>query len=237
MKFFRAAEMTLRDLAGRRAPLVLILVVPLVFYAARRSDAGWQGMRMACMGLAWATSTIALFATQAARPLEQRLRQAGLGVADLVGGRAVALGGAASVVGGAYGVVVVLDQGPGKPWVVAIAVVMSALLAVPLGLLVGTLVPRELEGMMVLIMIVGTQTIVDQEQAFAAILPLWSTRELLGYAVDGVGDTGVAYLHAACFGFAMLVAALAITAFRLRRRRHAQFEPAISGGALSRHER
>lgn len=224
--FLRTAEMTLRDLSGRRWVLVLLVLVPLVFYAARRGDAGWQSIRLACMGLAWALSTVALFSTLSARSLEPRLRIAGAAISSLFAGRVLALTAVALVIGGAYALLVTFDQEVERAWAIAAALIVSAVLSVPLGILVGRLIPREFEGMLVLITVVGLQTIVDPGSSLAQLLPLWSTRELLSYGIEGHGDLSAAWTHAAVYGFAVLVAGFAITWSRLRNRRHLVTEPA-----------
>lgn len=222
----RTAEMALRDLTGRRWVLVLLILVPLVFYAARRDDAGWQSIRFACMGLAWALSTVALFSSLSARSLEPRLRIAGASISSLLAGRVLALTAVAIVIGGAYALLVTLDQEVEHPWAITAALLLSAVLSVPLGVLIGRLIPREFEGMLLLITVVGLQTIVDPGSTLAQLLPLWATRELLSYGVEGHGDLNAAWTHAAAYGIAMLVAGFALTWSRLRSRPHLVTEPA-----------
>ncbi|PIE25791.1 MAG: hypothetical protein CSA58_12860 [Micrococcales bacterium] len=200
--------------------LVLLVLVPLIFYAARRSDGSWQGIRMACMGLAWALSTVSLFSTQSALGLEPRLRMAGLPSSALFFGRTFALMACAVAGGGLYAVLISVDQDAVHGWAVAAALMVSAGLSVPLGMLVGRLVPREFEGMLVLITIVGLQTIVDPAQTLAKVLPLWSTRSLLEYGIEGSGNLQDAWLHALGYGTVLLFTGWAITWVRLRRRRH-----------------
>lgn len=221
----RTAEMTLRDLIGRRWVLILLVLVPLVFYAARRGDAGWQSIRFACMGLAWALSTVALFSTLSARSLEPRLRIAGAAISSLLAGRVLALTAVAIVIGGAYALLVTLDQEVEHAWAIAAALLVSAVLSVPLGILIGRLIPREFEGMLLLITVVGLQTIVDPGSTLARLLPLWATRELLSYGIEGHGDLNAAWTHAAAYGIAMLVVGFAITWSRLRSRPHLVTEP------------
>lgn len=214
------AEMTLRDLLGRRGVVLLLVLVPLVFYAARRGDLQGQAIRFATLGLAWAVSTVALFSASSARPLEPRLRLAGLAPAGLLLGRLTSTVGLGVLVAAGYSLLVTVDQDTVHPSSVVLALVASASVAACLGLLVGALVPRELEGMLVLITVVGLQMIVDPEQALATALPLWSTRELVAHAVDGEGDVGSAVAHWVGYATAMAGGALALTAVRLRRRRH-----------------
>lgn len=220
MRVLRTAEMTLRDLFGRGWVLALLMLLPLVFYAARRSDAGWQALRMGCMGLAWAMGTVSLFAQQAVRDLDPRLRLAGVRAWEIFVGRLLALLGVALVVGSVYAVGLVLDQDVLHGWSVAAALLLSAALPVPVGMVVGLLIPRELEGMLVLIMVVGLQTIVDPGRSLAKALPLWSTRNLLSYGVDGVGSLGDSWVHAVVYGGACLLVGFVVSAVRLRRRRH-----------------
>lgn len=229
MRLLRSAEMTLRDLLGRGGVLVLLVLVPMVFYVARRSDFSGQAIRFACMGLAWAVSTVALFSViSSRRGLEPRLRLAGYSAATLYLGRLFALVTAAALVGGLYALIIHLDQDVVHGWAVAVALVASAVLSVPLGMVVGSLAPRDLEGMLVLIMVVGLQMIIDPGQSAARALPLWSTRELINYGVTGAGDLQAAWLHAAGYGLGMVLVGLAIAGIQLRRRRHLVIEPAPS---------
>ncbi len=214
------AEMTLRDMVGRRSVLLLLVLVPLVFYAARREDFQGQAIRFASLGLAWAVSTVSLFSASSARPLEPRLRLAGLGTAGLFLGRLTSTVGLGVVVAGLYSLLITADQETVHPWSAVLALAASASVAAALGLLVGALVPRELEGMLVLITVIGLQMIVDPAQRLAELLPLWSTRELVGHAVDGEGDVTAAVTHWVAYGVGMAVVALVLTAVRLRRRRH-----------------
>jgi hypothetical protein len=174
MRLLRSAEMTLRDLVGRGGVLVLLVLVPMVFYVARRSDFAGQAVRFACMGLAWSVSTVALFSVISSRGLEPRLRLAGHSAPGLYLGRLVALVTAGALVGGLYAVIICLDQDLVHGWAVAAALVASAVLSVPLGMVVGSVAPRDLEGMLVLIMIVGLQMIIDPGESVARALPLWS---------------------------------------------------------------
>ena len=80
------AEMTLRGLARRHGTLALLFALPLLFYVARHALAG-QSVRFLAIGLAWAVSTLALFAALAARSTEPRLRVGGWSWRALLAGR------------------------------------------------------------------------------------------------------------------------------------------------------
>ncbi|MCW3842910.1 hypothetical protein ONA70_22685, partial [Micromonospora yasonensis] len=81
------AEMTLRELVRRRGVLLLLLLMPLAFYLIRRDAYVGQSVRALLLGISWAVSTAALFATGAARDLEPRLRLAGYRTHHLYLGR------------------------------------------------------------------------------------------------------------------------------------------------------
>jgi hypothetical protein len=68
------------------------------------------------------------------------------------------------------------------------------LLAAPFGMLVGYLLPREMEGSLLLTM-VALQMIIDAATAVAKATPFWSSREIGPSAVD---DMGTDYPGARC---------------------------------------
>lgn len=188
MKLVTVAEMVLRDLDRRRAVLGLLFLVPLAFYVARRDQTG-QAIRFASLGLGWGASTAGLFAGNAAKAIEPRLRLIGYSWAQLFFGRLV-----------------------------------------PLGMLIGAAVPRDLEGTLVLIAFIGLQMLIDPAKNSAKLLPFWSSREIGTYAVDPVGsdylDRGLTHGPAVASGLTFV--ALVLTAVHLRRRRHVRIMPQVS---------
>lgn len=214
------AQIAVKELVARRWALVALAMVPLAFYAARRSDAGWQGIRMACMGLSWAISTVSLFSMQAALPIEPRLRLNGARVATLYCGRLLGLLAVASCAAILYCGVVLLDQDVESAWAVVAALTASVWLSVPLGMLVGRLVPREFEGMLVLITIVGLQTIIDPERGSAKALPLWGIRSFLDYAIEGRGDMSDGAIHSGAYMALLITCGYLASSATLRSRKH-----------------
>jgi hypothetical protein len=101
--------------------------------------------------------------------------------------------------------------------------VLTVAVAPPLGLAVAALLPRELEGMLVLLTVVAMQMMLNPDGAVAHALPFWFTREIGVYAVES--DAGTAHVvrgsvHAGItLAVALTLVALATT-FRLRRRPH-----------------
>ncbi|MER7005563.1 ABC transporter permease [Dactylosporangium sp. NPDC000555] len=222
------AEMVARDLLRRRGALALLALVPLAFYLARHNDKVGQSIRFASLGLAFAVCTLALFSSTAAKGLEPRLRVGGYRAWELYIGRLTALIGIGLALGTVYWCIIAVDQDLRRPGAVGLMMAMTVVVAAPLGLLIGAIVPRDLEGALLLITLIGLQFLMDPAKQSARLLPLWSNRELGTYAID-VTDAG--YLqrglaHGA--GCALLLVGLTatLTSMRLRRRRHMRLSSA-----------
>jgi hypothetical protein len=222
IKSLTVAEMALREVARRRSVLVILLLFPLAFYLARRGDHLGQSVRFVCLGLGWALSTAALFAGNAARSMEPRLRLSGYATHQLYLGRLGALWVIGVALSVPYFVLIRVDQHDVRYGAIAAIMALTVAVSAPLGLLLSSLLPRELEGALVLLTVFGLQMIMDPADQAARLLPFWFTRELGTYAID---HTDAGYLqrglvHGAV-ALAVLLAAVAVTAaLRLRRRPH-----------------
>lgn len=181
------AGTSLRELARRRAALLLVVVLPLAFYAARSDEPG-QAVRFLSLGVGWAVATLALFSHVGSRHLDRRLAVVGASPTVLLLGRQLALIGTGFTIAGAYLVLVALAQDVERLWAVALLLGTTVLVAAPLGAVVSLALPRELEGALALLAVMATQMLADPEGTLAKALPLWSTRELTTYAVDPTGD-------------------------------------------------
>lgn len=211
------ARLTLREVARRRTVVALLVLLPLAFYAARRDLQG-QSVRMLALGLGWAVATLALFTASAGRAVDLRLRITGMPVGALVLGRQVAMTVAGLGLGAGYAVLVAVDQDVRRYPAVVLLLVTTVLVAAPLGAAVATVLPRELEGALALLVVLATQMIADPAGSLAKVLPLWSTREIGTYAIDPV-DAG--YLQRGLVHFAVtavLLTALSLVAGAVRLR-------------------
>lgn len=211
------AAMALREVVRRRGVVVLMVALPLAFYLVRRDHTG-QSVRFLALGIAWAVSTLALFGSTAARPVEQRLRLTGMPAPSLVLGRLLAVQGAGIVLAAGYFAVVALDQDIRRLWAVGVLLLLAVLVAAPVGALLAAVVPRELEGALALLTVVSTQMLADPDGAVAPLLPFWSSRQLGTYAIDGTGtgDLATGLLHAGVTIVTCLGVATALFAGRLR---------------------
>jgi hypothetical protein len=225
MRTLTVAEMALREIARRRSVLVILLLLPLAFYLGRRGDHLGQSVRFVCLGLGWALSTAALFAGNAARGMEPRLRLSGYATRHLCLGRLGALWTVGAALSLPYFLLIRFDQQHVRYGAIAVIMALTVAVSAPLGLLLSSVLPRELEGALILLSVFGLQMILDPAGQTARLLPFWFSRELGTYAIDhtGGGYLQRGLLHAAIV-LAVLLALVAVSATRrLRRRRHLTF--------------
>ncbi|GIF71186.1 hypothetical protein [Asanoa siamensis] len=224
------AEMTLRETARRRGVLVLLLVLPLAFYLARRGDHLGQSIRFVCLGLSWALATAALFVGSAARSLEPRLRLSGYRTHQLFLGRLLALWALGVALSAPYFVLILVDQQNVRYAAIAVIMLLGVLVAPLFGLAVSALLPRDLEGMLVLLMVVGLQMILDPAGSASRFLPFWYSREIGTYAIDHTSadyfDRGL--LHGAVTAVLLLAVVAVAFGIRLRRRPHVRIVGGLS---------
>lgn len=221
-KLLTVAEMTLRELGRRRGVLLLLLALPLSFYLIRRGDYVGQSIRSLFVGVGWAVSTAALFATGAARSIEPRLRMAGYRSHHLYAGRLAGLWAMGVLLAVPFLALVAFDAPRVRIGAVALALLFCVTVAAPFGMLIGMLMPRELEGTLVLLTAVALQMLIDPADALSKLTPFWSSREIGTYAVD---LTGADYLvrgatHGIVVTLALVGLVAATSSFRLRRRGH-----------------
>jgi hypothetical protein len=156
------AAMSIREVLRRRGVVVLMVALPLAFYLARRELTG-QSIRMLALGTGWAISTLTLFVVTAARRVDPRLRVAGAPVTALLGGRLLATTGGGLLLAVAWWVLVAVDQDVRRLWAVGPMMLVTALVAAPVGSLIAGLVTRELEGALTLLTVVAVQMLADPD--------------------------------------------------------------------------
>ncbi|MFG1954893.1 ABC transporter permease [Micromonospora sp. NPDC048830] len=206
--------------------LALMLLLPLTFYLIRRDAYVGQSVRSLLLGISWAVSTAALFATSAARELEPRLRLAGYRPHHLYLGRMLGLWVAGLAIALPFFLLVAFDAPDLRYGGVAVAMLCCVAVAAPLGILIGALLPRELEGTL-LLTIVTVQMLIDPAGTGAKLTPFWSSREIATWAVDHTDDEYLARgsLHGLAVTVGMVVVVAAVFSLRLRRRRHLRHLP------------
>lgn len=226
-KLLTVAEMALREMLRRRSVLVILLVLPLLFYLSRRGDHLGQSIRFVCLGLGWALSTAALFAGSAARELEPRLRLSGYRTYHLHLGRLLALWTVGVLLSAPYFLLIRLDQHDVRYGAIALIMVLTVATAAPFGLVLSSVLPRELEGTLVLLTVVGLQMMLDPAGTAARFLPFWASREIGTYAIDHTdgGYLTRGLVHGVVFAVALTALVALASGIRLRQRSHLKFSP------------
>lgn len=184
MTAFVVANLSTREVGRRWAALLLVAGLPLWFYLVRRDLAG-QSTRMLTLGIGWAVSTLTLFVVNASRSVDPRLRLAGASVVSIIGGRLIAMTGVGLALVVGYWMLVGFDQDVLHLWAAGLMMLLTALVAAPLGSLIGALLPRELEGALALLSVCAVQMLADPAGTIAKVMPFWSAREVGTYAIDG----------------------------------------------------
>ncbi|MGX7675938.1 ABC transporter permease [Plantactinospora sp. DSM 117369] len=225
-KIWTVAELALREVVRRRGVLLILLVFPLAFYASRRDDHAGQSIRFVCLGLSWALSTAALFAGSAARGIEPRLRLSGYRAHHLHLGRLLALWTVGAVLSVPYFLLVRFDQDDVRYGAIALIMALTVATAVPFGLALSAVLPRELEGTLVLLIVVGLQMVMDPADTAARALPFWFSREIGTYAIDHTDSGYLArgLVHGVALTLALTAVVATASGIRLRQRRHLRFE-------------
>ncbi len=221
------AEMTLRELLRRRGVLLLLLLMPLTFYLIRRDAYLGQSVRSLLLGVGWAVSTAALFATTAARELEPRLRLAGYRPHHLYLGRMLGLWTVGLVISVPFFLLPMVDGADLRYGGLAAALLCSVAVAAPFGMLIGALLPRELEGTLLLLTVVTVQMLIDPAGSGAKLTPFWSSREIATWTVDNTdqGYLSRGLLHGLVVTALLALGVAAVASVRLRRRRHLRHLP------------
>ncbi|HEX6684758.1 MAG TPA: hypothetical protein VF062_18280 [Candidatus Limnocylindrales bacterium] len=216
------AEMAVREIVRRRMVLAMLLLLPLAFYLSRRSDHTGQSIRFLCLGLGWALSTAALFAGGSARGIEPRLRLSGYPLMHLIIGRLCALWTVGLALSLPYWLLIRFDQDGVRHGAIALIMALTVAVSVPFGLALSAVLPRELEGTLLLLTIFGLQMLMDPAEEATRALPFWFSREIGTYAVDhtdsGYLERGLIHGLAAAILLTALVATF--SAIRLRHRAH-----------------
>jgi hypothetical protein len=208
------AEMHGRDLLRRHIALALLVALPMLFYAASQG-AGRDAIPAGGIGMAFAVSGATLFSALSSLAVDQRLVLGGYRPIELLLGRLLFLGPLGLMIAAAFAALMAGVSHPARPVLLGVAVGVVALQSVPFGLAVAALVPRELEGTLVVIGIVGMQMATRGEGLIAKMLPFYGPRRLIDVAVSGHGAVAGPFLQTALYGVALLLIARAFLGTRL----------------------
>lgn len=210
------AEMQGRDLLRRRLALLILVALPLTFYLA--NAAARYSPVLAGVGMSWAVAGAALFAVLAARSVDPRLVQAGFHPGELLLGRLLLLVGVGMLLAAVCAAVVLPISTPPRPLMLLPGVALAAFIGVPLGLAVAALLPRELEGMLTIIGVVGIELSLPTSAGLAPFLPLYGPIKVLALASGDAGSPLPWLLHGSAYAAVLFALAVLVWTRRVRLR-------------------
>jgi hypothetical protein len=219
MNVILLARLQGRELLRRRLALGLLVGMPLAFYltsvGAEGGDAELWSAVSGAIGMGFAVCGAAFFSMLAGRGVDPRLVLAGWRPAQLIGGRLLLLGAVAVVIGAMFFGLMQVMWRPDDAAALAAAIATAALVSVTAGLAIAALLPRELEGILFVIIFVGIQMGIPPTTAAGQYIPLYGPQELLIRATSGGSLLGP-ILHATGWAAVLLLVALLTWRRRLR---------------------
>ncbi|MGZ6993377.1 MAG: hypothetical protein ACXVKJ_19870, partial [Ilumatobacteraceae bacterium] len=198
------AEMHGRDLVRRHAALGLLIALPLSVYLASAGDDS-RAPVTGGIGMSFAVSGAALFSIMSAREVDQRLVLAGYRPLELLLGRVAFLGPLALSIAAGFAVLMARLSHPARIWIVVLGLAAVGLQAVPFGLAIGAAVPRELEGTLALIGVIGVQLASHSDSAATKVLPFYGPRRLIEAGLVEHGALLLPALVTVAYGIGLLV--------------------------------
>ena len=213
------AEMHGRDLTRRHIALGLLIALPASFYLASMGS-GVEAIVAGGVGMAFSVSGATLFSILSSSEVDQRLVLSGYRPLDLLIGRLMFLGPLGLLIAGCFSGVMIAVSNPARPWLTLLGVSAVAMQSIPFGLAVGAAVPRELEGTLVLIGVVGMQLAVDPDSPVSKVLPFYGPQELIHASLVPSAALAGPLLLTVTYGFALLVVARLFVARRVGVARH-----------------
>jgi hypothetical protein len=213
------AEMHGRDLTRRHIALGLLVVLPLSFYLVSRGS-GDRSIVAGGVGMAFAVSGATLFSILSSSEVDQRLVLGGYRPIEMLLGRLTFLAPLGTVIAVGFSVLMIVLSGPDRPWLTVLGVEAVALQSIPFGLAVGAAVPRELEGTLVLIGVVGVQLAVNPDSVVAKVLPFYGPQELIDSSLSSSGPVLWPLLLTAAYGLVLMFLARLFVSRRVAVVRH-----------------
>jgi hypothetical protein len=213
-------EMQARDLRRRRVAVGLLVALPLAFYFSLLSEPDDPFVFIAGgIGMAWSVAGAALFSMLAARHIDPRLVLSGYRPHELLLGRLLLLEAFALVLLVGFSALIHVLSPAKEPAALVVGLALAALIGVAVGLAAAAVVPRELEGTLAIVGVVGVNMSVPPHAALAPALPFYGAAEFLHRAAGAAKAGAPALAHALGYTAALLAIAIVFWARRVRVRR------------------
>jgi hypothetical protein len=225
------AAMHARDLSRRRLALAIVILLPLAFYlffelqppdpatqalpAAERAAADMWAVATGAIGVGWSIAVAALFIVLGSRRADQLLLFAGYRPAELLIGRVLTVLALAAVITPIFAVVI-WSQRDLRFTPLLASIALSAVVSAAIGVLAAALVPREMEGVLLIIGVIGIQMTAEP----LTWMPLWGGGELLARAgeLPGAASPAAAVAHSLAFAAVLLGLGVVLWSRRVRLR-------------------
>jgi hypothetical protein len=215
------------ELVRRRLVLALLCALPIVLYFAMAGNSESFAVVTGGTLLTFSIAGPAVFIVLAGRQIDQRLALAGYKARHLILGRLLMLLILGFVVCSLFvGLVLTLSE-PKFPIRVVLGVYLVAVVAVPFGLTLSSVLPGDLEAFLTMIGVVGVQLALPYGSIAGPIGPLYGPKQILYAANPGptnspdvvvpanIGITG-AIAHTLLYTAALLMLAAYATELRSR---------------------
>lgn len=213
------AEMHGRDLIRRHAAIGLLIALPLSFYLAS-AGSDERAPITGGVGMSFAVAGAALFSIMSARAVDQRLVLSGYRPIELLLGRVGFLGPLGLVLASGFTLLMARLSHPARIWVVGLGLAAVALEAVAFGLAVGAAVPRELEGTLAVIGVIGLQLSNGSDALVSKLLPFYGPRRLIEAGLVHEGGLLGPMVQTVAYGLVLLVVARILISRRVFVRKH-----------------
>ena len=214
------AEMQARDLRRRRVAVGLLVALPLAFYFSLLTEPEDPFVFVAGgIGMAWSVAGAALFSMLAARRIDPRLVLSGYRPHELLLGRLLLLEAFALALLVGFSVLIEILSPADELAALLIGLALAALIGVAVGLAAAAVVPRELEGTLAIVGVVGVNMSVPPDAALAPALPFYGASDFLHRAAGASDAGGDALAHSLAYTAALLAVAIVFWARRVRVRR------------------
>jgi len=199
LKIFLSLKMQALEQKRKFTTLLTVFILPVAFWASLYYSAGEESTLIAVptlngdvqmlvpvkksypldlglMAVAWAMAVVAFFAESGSAEKDRRLVLCGYNPWQILLARSILLTGVAFITSIIPLTLFVPILSPKHPWILWLALFIVGLIALEIGLLIGALIPRHTEGILMIIALFGIGMSIQGEAA--KFFPTYPARQL-----------------------------------------------------------